>query len=86
MAKATYLESDVLDRVWWRWLETAGPTQYEMSYLKVSYNRVPRRINKVQRFEQWLFMQGGEVRQISGKRYVQFTDEQEAMLFALKWA
>lgn len=89
------LETAILDKTWWSWLETE---RERLGNLKIDEEwflakRLPfgtgafsRRSRKAERFEQWLFTQGAGVRKVAGKFYLEFTDEGQATLFALKWS
>ena len=91
--KPTLIDSPVLDKVWWQWLEwerdrlgvLTGPEEWLLTR-RVPYNQRPRSSRKAERFEIWLFQQGAEVRKIHGKKYLEFADEHNASLFALKWS
>lgn len=93
MIKTELLAPEVLDRVWWKYLANIMPTKiaYVQVMLKdridykISYAGEHRSVKVAQEFEQWLFDQGAEVRQIKGKRYLQFVDASSATLFAMKW-
>ena len=87
------LSPEILDRVWWKYLANTMPTrpryvqvmlQDRIDY-KTSYAGEHRSVKVTQEFEQWLFDQGAEVRQIKGKRYLQFVDASSATLFAMRW-
>lgn len=86
------LEPKLLDRVWWRWMEEVLPTKstlvqtiiQEKITFKYSYTDENRSAKIPQDFEHWLYDQGAEVRQIKGKRYLQFVDAAAATMFAIK--
>ena len=91
----TQLSSDVLNRAWYSWLEQERERVGKLTATEqwALQNRVPyganyfgRRSNKAQRFEQWLFAQGAEVRQHAGKNYLEFVDKSMATMFALRWS
>lgn len=87
------LNPEVLDRVWWKYLIDTMSTrpQYVQVMLqdridyKTSYAGEHRSVKVAQEFEQWLFEQGADVKQIKGKRYLQFVDASRATLFAMRW-
>lgn len=87
------LSPEVLDRVWWKYLANVMPTKIayvqvmlqDRINFKISYSNEHRSVKITQEFEQWLFDQGAEVRQIKGKRYLQFVDASSATLFAMRW-
>ena len=88
----TILDSSSLDKAWWHFLaaesERVGLTDREQWFLakRLPYGSESRRTNKSQRFEQWLFAHGAEVRRRAGKFYLEFTDAGQATMFALKWS
>lgn len=92
--KVTNLSAEVLNKAWLSWLEDeskrASLTDRERYGLTRKYTYgdfyFSRKSNKAQRFEQWLFKHGAEVRQAAGKLHLEFTDETTATMFALKWA
>lgn len=90
--KPILLETAILDKTWWHWMETerdrVGLTDREAWFLAKRYpfGAESRRTNKAERFEQWLFTQGAGVRRVAGKCYLEFTDESQATMFALKWS
>lgn len=49
-------------------------------------NYASRRGKTIQDFEDWLWKQGASIRQKDGRRYLEFTDPQQATIFVLKWA
>ena len=87
------LSPEVLDQVWWKYLANVMPTKIayvqvmlqDRINFKISYSSEHRSVKITQEFEQWLFDQGAEVRQIKGKRYLQFVDASSATLFAMRW-
>ena len=91
--KLTTLSSDILNQLWWKWLEweqqrlgnLTESEQYQLNR-RIAYNERVRENNKADRFEKWLFQQGAEVRKRQGKKYLEFADEQQAMVFALKYS
>lgn len=80
----TELSSELLDRVWVRFLESNGIRDF--AGFQRRYRLVSRRSPRSQQFETWLFTQGATVKQRSDTRYLQFTDTSQAMMFALKYA
>lgn len=84
------LESpDLLTHIWRAWLaefhKPVRPTANDMFYRQVPFHRISRRDPTCQRFENWLFHNGAEVRQIDGERYLHFFAEDRATLFLLRW-
>ena len=82
ITEVTELSSELLDRVWCRFLEWQGVT--DVYTMRRHYKWVARRGLRSQEFETWLFTQGATVKQRSVTRYLQFTDEGQAMMFVLK--
>lgn len=78
------LSSELLDRVWTRFLESERVCDF--FGFQRRYRLVSRRSPRSQQFESWLFTQGATVKQRSTTRYLQFTDERQAVMFALKYA
>lgn len=76
------LPVSVLSRVWIRWNEV-HPTGY--TYY-TDYARVSRRSSTALRFEEWLLKEGAIVQRINKKCYLQFTDEEEALVFRLRYS
>lgn len=76
------LSSELLDRVWYEFLKSEGVHDGLWRY----YRLVSRRSPRSQQFETWLFTQGATVKQRRNTRYLQFTDEGQAMMFALKYS
>lgn len=87
------LSPELLDRVWWRYLADTIPTKIHYVQVmlqdrinfKTSYAGEHRSVKIAQEFEQWLFDQGAEVRQIRGRRYLQFVDSAAATVFSIRW-
>ena len=87
--KPTYLSTEILDKVWLDWLsKQPNLTKDDRWQLakQLGFHFVSRRSKKAQRFEQWLFSQGAEVRKQAGKFYLELADSNDATLFALRWA
>jgi hypothetical protein len=87
--KPTYLATAVLDKIWLEWLaEQPHLTKDDHWQLakRLGYHFTNRRSNKAQRFEQWLFAQGAEVRKQAGKFYLELADSSDATMLALRYA
>jgi hypothetical protein len=89
----TTLSEDILNKLWLTWLgdehlRLGKLTQREQYFLArhAPYAMNGRKTNKAQRFEQWLFANGAEVRQKAGKFHLEFTDEALATMFALRYS
>ena len=77
------LEPDILDKCWAKYVQEHSPDNV---YLNVhTYLYASRRGTLCQQFEAWLWEQGAQVRQIKGKRYLEFTDSRNATMFSLRW-
>ena len=74
------LESEFLDKVWAKWLEDKADTQWT----RRRYKNISRREKRSQQFETWLYKQGAAVKQHNGNRYIEFYDEDLALMFVLK--
>jgi len=93
--KLTILGSDILDKMWYAWLEQerdrlgklTEPEEWFLARrLPYGQGEFGRRTRKAERFEQWLFTKGAGVRRISGKLYLEFTDDSDATMFALQYS
>jgi hypothetical protein len=78
----TILSSEVLDRVWYKFLCYNGLAENNHK----RYKWISRRTKISQDFENWLFTQGITVQQINGNRHLQVLDDQNATFFLLRWA
>lgn len=91
--KPTTLQENVLNKVWWTWLEgertRLGKLTKDEEYVlsrRLAYGYFNRRGRKAERFEQWLFINGAEVRKSAGRFHLEFVEEANASMFALKYA
>lgn len=77
------LSTEILNKVWLKW----GSDNLHADDLRYDsvYDRVARRTINALKFEGWLFTQGATVQQVNHKRYLQFTDDQDATVFILKY-
>ena len=89
----TILPENILNKLWWTWLgwerERLGKLTKDEEYAisrNLGYGYFNRRGRKAERFELWLFSQGAEVRKNYGKFQLEFFEEANASLFALKYA
>lgn len=86
------LEPDLMDAVWWRFLDDlrkrtgvlSSSLEWTLSR-RVSYAYTPRRDQIARHFENWLYDQGAVVRQIQGVRHLEFTDHASATMFVMRW-
>ena len=77
------LPDALLDKLWAQWHMFNG---HSNPYFTTNYARVSRRSGDAQQFENWIFAQGGVVQRINKKCYIQFSDEEEALVFRLKYS
>jgi hypothetical protein len=77
----TLSDNTFLNRVWVSW---NIQNNYNNVYTN-QYERVSRRGFNAQMFETWLFQQGAIVQRSNKKCYLQFVDEEEALVFRLKY-
>ena len=73
-----------INRVWLQWLAETHAGLITKSKLNDRYINVIRRNYIAQQFENWLWGQGAAVQQINKKCYLQFNDEEDAMVFKLR--
>lgn len=71
---------DVLDQVFANWC-----AHRRLMYLPRTYKSYPRSSKNGQAFENWLWRQGGSVRQIDGRRFLVFSEPDQGFLFMLRW-
>jgi len=83
MTDTTTLSSEILDKLWVRFLVYKGINE---NYSPKTYKWISRRTHISHEFENWLFDQGATVKQSGRNRYLQFTDESQATMFALKYS
>lgn len=77
------LGPDVLDTIYHKWL--IKNYNYNINYLKISYQQQPRVTERNQKFEEWLWKHGLFVIQINKPRYLHFFgDDKKLTLFLLK--
>ncbi len=87
MMKKALIAPDILDKVWNDWLEQQSLTAHERSWvLGRPFGAGSRRMNKRQRFEDWLFSQGATIKRINKQFYIEFTDPKQASFFLLRWS
>jgi hypothetical protein len=87
----TYLNNDILNNVFHEFVQTVYTvrTSEEKEIFLQRYPRyefLSRRSLAGQAFENWLFAQGAGVRQINGLLHLEFVEESDATLFALRWS
>lgn len=76
------LTPDQLDKVYSRW--SMRNSNYAGMY-DMSYQRISRFRGASPKFESWLYEHGGIVKQENHKRFAEFADEDQWMLFVLQW-
>lgn len=85
--KKAIVNTDILNKIWNEWLQQQELTNYERSWvLGRPFGFVSRRSNKQTRFEDWVFSQGGTIRRINKKFYIEFTDTNNAAFFILRYS
>lgn len=83
--KNALVSTEILDKIWNQWLDQQELTKYERLYvLGRPYDSTVQRSNKVDRFQIWLFNQGGSIRRINKKFYIEFSDPSQASFFLLR--
>ena len=76
----TVSDNNYLNEIWKRWcIARVG----QKHYLNKDYSRIARRIQVAQSFEDWLWAQGGSIIRNNHKCYLQFVDEEDALVFRL---
>jgi hypothetical protein len=80
-----YLDPEFLDKLWCKYVDDRFEGQRRNYYHPRDYANVSRRGHLSQQFEQWLWEEGAVVRQINGKRYLEFSNSKNATMFALRW-
>ena len=77
----TVSDNNYLNNVWKQWLDA---NLDHSSQLNHNYSRVARRIPVAQKFEDWLWVQGASIIRDNRKCYLQFTNEEDAIIFKLR--
>ena len=81
------ISPEILNKVWSRWCEAhCEPDSMHTLWQYAEYGTVSRRGNTAQRFEDWLFTQGAIVQQLNHKRFLYFSDDQQASWFMLRYS
>jgi hypothetical protein len=83
----TYLPPEVFNKVWVNFLE-ANVSQKDMAAYRWARKKYSpgNRDPMSKKFEQWLFDQGSVVRRRNKQFYLEFIDEDAAVMFALRRA
>ena len=81
----TELPEEYVDSAWLKFLESRTTPEGRRYYGK-HYRNVARRSNLSQSFENWLFTEGAIVRRSYKHCHLEFSFDEQATLFALKWA
>lgn len=82
--KKVLVSTEVLNRVWNEWLSQQQLTNHERIYTLGRPFGSTSPTNKVKRFDDWIFEQGGSIRRVNKKFYIEFTDPNKASWFVLK--
>ena len=74
-----------LQKVWTNWLLTLQDQYISRYGLRRDYDSCYRYAGPAWVFEDWLFSQGAIVKQVKGKRHLEFMTPEQATWFKLKW-
>jgi hypothetical protein len=89
MIETTIIGSEFTKKIFLRWLVDSGyESQLSVAapaYLFKTLRGVSPRDGLRRRFDDWLWKQGGLLKQKNGKLYIEFIDPEFAVLFSLKW-
>ena len=80
------LPDTLLDKLWNTYADKTLSNPYSRRMCPKSYSGVLRRSSFALRFEELLFAEGAVVRRVNKKCYLQFTDENDALVFRLKYS
>lgn len=85
--KSAMISPEILNKIWNDWLDQQELTNYERNFvLGKPYGCGGRRSNKKERFETWLFINGGSIRRINKQFHIEFTDTSQASFFLLRYS
>lgn len=70
-----------LEKVWREWNKRNTRSNYYIT----SFKSVSRSSSTVIRFENWLWERGAQVKQENHRRYIEFVDEEKAVMFGLEF-
>lgn len=77
----TRIENESLRKIYKSWGDSVGmPSDYYTDIDNISFSW-----SWGKQFDSWVFKQGGWIGRESGKRFIEFHDEKDAMMFLLKW-
>jgi hypothetical protein len=82
--KQTLSNAD-LQKLWANWLLTLQGQHISGYGLMMNYDTQHRNYGPARSFEDWLFSQGAVVKQVNGKRHLEFMKPEQATWFKLKW-
>jgi hypothetical protein len=82
--KQTLLNAD-LQKLWANWLLNLQGQHISGYGLRMRYDTQHRNYGPAIDFEDWLFSQGAVVKQVNGKRHLEFMTPEQATWFKLKW-
>lgn len=82
--KQTLSNAD-LQKIWAKWMSNFEGQPISGLQQRLKYDNQHRHYGLAQRFETWLFSQGAVVKQVNGKRHLEFMTPEQATWFILKW-
>jgi hypothetical protein len=85
MTKAR-IESDSLNEMWQKWLRHRFPSQIDQLRWSDHIDRVNLKYGRGKDFDEFVWSCGGHIRQQNGKRYLEFFNDEDAIMFTLRWA
>jgi len=85
MTKAR-IESDSLNEMWEKWLRHRFPTQIDQLRWIDHIDRVNLKYGRGKDFDEFVWECGGIIRQQNSKRYLEFFNDEDAIMFALRWS
>jgi hypothetical protein len=80
------IDSDSLNEMWKKWLHYCFPDQIGQLAWSEHIDRVNLKWGRGKDFDQFVWGCGGYIRQENGRRHLEFFDESNATMFALRWA
>ena len=80
-----FIGPEQLEKIWTQWLSEKGYLFARSNFAEPKFLRNTHKLNKRrEKFELWLFEQGGTIRQINKELFLIFADHPRASLFILK--
>lgn len=81
----TRLPPETLDIVWRDFITRRITDAAKRRYIPKTYQRENRNYGNSKYFEAWLYELGGYVVQDHGKRYLEFFNDHQSVMFTLRW-